>query len=186
MDDRNIIALYNQRNEQAIAETSCKYGEYCFSVAYNILSDAEDSEECVNDTWLRAWSAIPPAMPACLRLFLGKITRNLAFDRYKAVNRQKRGGGELAIALDEVAEFVPSALGVESQAEEKALIRSINQFLRSVSCRECNLFICRYFYGESAKAISQKYGLTEANVQKILSRTRLKLRTYLESEGYTI
>ena len=186
MDDRMILALYNRRDEQAIAETSRKYGEYCFTVANRILADEQDSEECVNDTWLRAWNAIPPAMPGCLRLFLAKITRNLAFDRYKAANRQKRGDGELTIALEELSECLPDGSSVELQVEEKELVRSINRFLRSIGERECNLFVRRYFYAEPVKDIALRFGLKEGNVQKILSRTRVKLRNYLESEGYAV
>lgn len=186
MDDRMILALYNRRDEQAIAETSRKYGEYCFTVANRILFDEQDSEECVNDTWLRAWNAIPPAMPSCLRLFLAKITRNLAFDRYKTASRQKRGGGELTVALEELCECLPDGCSVELQVEEKELVRSINRFLRSIGERECNLFVWRYFYAESVQEIARRFGLKEGNVQKILSRTRAKLRKYLESEGYAI
>lgn len=186
MDDRMILALYNRRDEQAIAETSRKYGEYCFTVANRILADEQDSEECINDTWLRAWNAIPPATPHCLRLFLAKITRNLAFDRYKAANRQKRGGGELTVALEELGECLPDGCAVETQAEEKELMQSVNRFLRSLSERDCNLFVRRYFYAESVQEIALRFGLKEGNVQKILSRTRVKLREYLESEGYAI
>ena len=165
MDDRSILELYNQRNEQAISETSRKYGEYCFSVANGILLNEQDSEECVNDTWLKAWNAIPPAMPNCLRLFLAKITRNLAFDRFKNARRQKRGGGEVALALEEISECLPDRCSVETQVEEEELMRAINRFMRSVSERDCNLFIRRYFYAESIKVIGLQFGLTEGTVQ---------------------
>lgn len=186
MDDRTIIDLYNQRNEQAISETSRKYGAYCFSIANRILSDEQDCEECVNDTWLKTWNSIPPAMPDCLRLFLAKITRNLAFDRFKELSRQKRGGREIPLVLEEMSECLPDHCSVETQVEEEELMRSINRFLRSVSKRECDLFVRRYFYAQSMRAIALNFGLTEGNVQKILSRTRAKLREYLESEGYTV
>ena len=186
MDDRQIIELYYRRDEKAILVTSQKYGEYCFSVANNILHSDQDSEECVNDAWLRTWNTIPPQNPACLRLFLAKITRNLAFNRFKEQNRQKRGGGVIIVALDEISDFLPSSDRVETQAEEEELIRAVNQFLRSISERDCNIFIHRYFYVETARMIADRYGLNESNVQKILLRTRNRLKRYLEAKGYTI
>lgn len=109
MDDKQIIELYWQRNEDAIHETSLKYGSYCYSIAHNILSNNEDSEECVNDTWLKAWNSIPPQRPVHLKMFLAKITRNLSFDKYKAGKAAKRGNGEIAVVLDELSECLPSS-----------------------------------------------------------------------------
>lgn len=186
MDDQQIIELYFARDENAIAETARKYESYCFSVANNILQSDQDTEECVNDTWLRTWNTIPPQKPGCLRLFLAKITRNLALNRLKERNRQKRGGGVILLALEEISEFLPASDHVETQAEEEELMRAVNRFLRSLSERDCNIFINRYFHVESTKAIAETYGLTESNVQKILLRTRNKLKHYLESEGHTI
>lgn len=185
MDDRQIIELYFDRDEKAIAETSQKYGIYCFTIANGILQSDQDAEECVNDTWLRTWNSIPPQKPNCFRLFLARITRNLALDKCKERSRQKRGGVVL-LALDEIDEFLPAPDRVETQAEEEELMRSINRFLRSLTERDCNIFINRYFHVESAKTIADKYDLTEGNVQKILLRTRNKLKRYLESEGYMI
>ncbi len=185
MDDRQIIELYNQRDEKAISETSDKYGSYCFAIAYNILSNEQDSEECVNDTWLRTWNAIPPQKPNCLRLFLAKITRNLSLDKYKAMNRDKRGG-KLTVALEEIEEFVPDAIGVESAIEEQEFMDAVNRFLRSLPEREGNIFIRRYFYVDSTEQIARRFGLTEGNVLRVLSRTRKKLKKHLESEGYTV
>ena len=186
MDDRQIIALYFARDEIAIAETARKYGTYCFSVANNILQSDQDAEECVNDIWIKTWNAIPPQRPNSLRLFLAKITRNLAFNRFKEQNRQKRGGSVIVVALEEIDEFLPSSDRVETQAEEAELMRAINRFLRSLSERDCNIFFNRYFHVESTRTIAKAYGLTEGNVQKILFRTRNNLKRYLESEGYTI
>ena len=186
MDDLQIITLYNQRNEKAIRETADKYGEYCFTVANNILFSREDSEECVNDTWLRAWNVIPPQFPDCLKLFLAKITRNLAFDRFKAMQRKKRGGAWLTQALEEIEEFLPSAERAETPAEEAEFMRTVNRFLRMISERDCNIFINRYFHAEAPKTIAKKYGITEAHVRKILSRTRSKLKIFLISEGYPV
>ena len=186
MDDRQIIEGFFRRDESAITELAQKYGGYCFAVANNILESDEDAEECVSDTWLQAWDSIPPEKPNCLRLFLAKITRNLAFNRIKAQNRQKRGGGTVTVALDEIDEFLPSSDRAETRAEEEALMQSVNRFLHTLPRRNCGIFIRRYFYVESAKTIAEKYGMTEGNVQKILFRTRIKLKHHLESEGYTI
>lgn len=186
MDDRQIIELYFARDERAIAQSAQKYGSYCFTVANNILQSERDAEECVNDTWVKAWNAIPPQRPEHLRLFLAKIVRNLAFNRLKEQNRQKRGGGAVVLALEEIDAFLPASDRVETQAEEAELMRAVNTFLRSLSGRDCNIFINRYFHVESTKAIAKAYGLTEGAVQKILLRTRNKLKRYLESEGYTI
>lgn len=179
MDDRQIIALYNQRNESAIEKSADKYGNYCFSIAINILNNEQDSEECVNDTWLRAWNTIPPQQPNYLKLFLAKITRNLSFNKYKEMNCQKRGGGEMKIALDEIGEIVSGTSDVESTLIEKELIQSINFFLHSLPEKHCNIFIKRYFHFDSTSKIALTYNLTEGNVLKILSRTRLKLKNYL-------
>ena len=184
MDDRQIIELYNNRDEKAISETSLKYGRYCFSIANNILCDHRDSEECVNDTWLGAWNSIPPHKPNNLKLFLGKITRNISFNKYKENNRQKRGGSEVALALDEISEVVADVHGVESEIEERVFMNAVNRFLESLSERDCSIFIRRYFNSDSVKKIALRYGMTETNVSKVLARTREKFRKYLRSEGY--
>lgn len=184
MEDVSIIALYNQRDEKAIEETSLKYGAYCYSIANNILSDVQDSEECVNDTWMRAWSTIPPSRPNSLKLFLAKITRNLSIDRYRSSNRLKRGRG-VSVALEEIRTFVPSR-DVDDEIERKELVTLLNTFLHSLPPRDSNIFIRRYFFVEEVSLIAEKYGLSESNVFKILSRTRGKLRRYLEKEGYSI
>ena len=184
MEDLSIIELYNQRDERAIEETSLKYGAYCYSIANNILADAEDSEECVNDTWMKTWNTIPPSRPNSLKLFLGRITRNLSIDRYRRSNRQKRGG-EVASALEEISAFVPSR-NLDEEIERKELVRAINAFLEGLPMRDCNVFIRRYFFVEDVSLIAKRYGLSEGNVFKILSRIRVKLKEYLEKEGYRI
>ncbi len=186
MDDQQIIKLYNERSEQAISKTSEKYGEYCFAIAYNILFNKQDSEECVNDTWLKIWNCIPPQKPNSFKIFIAKITRNIAFDKFRKMNRKKRGGNTITLALEEISEFLPSDTNVESQVYENELVKSVNRFLYSLSERDCNIFINRYFHVESIGIIANKYRLTESNVQKILSRTRMNLKKYLESEGYII
>ncbi len=186
MEDRQIITLYNQRDERAIAETSKKYEKYCYRISYDILYDDFDANECVNDTWFKTWNAIPPAQPNCLRLFLAKITRNLSLDRYKAKHRDKRGGGETALAYEEIGGTLADTRDLESEFEQNELLNVIEAFLQSLPKRECNIFIRRYFYMASTSEIAKRHGVSETNVHKILSRTRAKLRTELEKRGYTV
>lgn len=186
MDDKFIINLYNLRDENAIIETSKKYGKYCFSIADNILHCVQTAEECVNDTYLKTWNSIPPSRPNSLRLFLAKIVRNLAFDRYRETTRQKRGGGEIMLVLEEIKDFLPVSGQAETRVEEIEFMDSVNRFLRYAAKRERCIFINRYFHMESVKSIANKYNINENNVHKILSRTRTKLKQFLEEEGYTI
>lgn len=183
MRDEKILELYWRRDEAAIRETADKYGAYCHSVAGNILHSPEDCEECVNDTWLRAWNVIPPQCPRSLRMFLAKITRNLAFDRYKAQTAQKRSG-EIVLVLDELAQCVTSGVSTEDHVIAEELKQAVNRFVNALPRREANLFVCRYFFVQSAAQIGSRYGLSAGNVMVILSRTRQKLRAYLEKEGY--
>ncbi len=186
MTDDKIIALFQQRNERAIREACTKYGRYCFAIAENILHSREDSEECVNDTWFRAWRAIPPAHPARLKLFFARITRNLSLTRLKAKNADKRGSGETALILDELSEVLSGPEEVESKYLAKELARAVNRFACSLPERECNLFVRRYFYSEPIPVIAERYGLTARNVTVILSRTRSRLREYLKEEDFIV
>lgn len=186
MEDARIIELYWQRDESAISTTDTKYGSYCYQVAYNILSDRQDSEECVSDTWLRAWNVMPPQRPDKLKLFLAKITRNLSLDCLKARYAHKRGGGEMPLILDELQECVASDGNTESEFMARELHRDVNAFVRGLSEREGNLFIRRYFYCESVEAAARRYGLTAGNAAVILSRTRRKLKDFLEQKGYEV
>ena len=185
MDDKQIIELYFSRNEKAIEESSLKYGNYCYSIAYNILCDKLDREECVNDTWLKTWNTIPPQKPNYFKLFLAKITRNLSFDKLREKNSEKRGGAEL-VAFEEVEEFLSDTRDISAESEREELVKIINSFLCSLSARECNIFIRRYFYMASTADIAELYKLKESNVLVILSRTRKKLHKILDKEGYII
>lgn len=185
MDDSTIIELYWQRNENAIDETNKKYGNYCFTVANNILGNKEDSDECVNDTWLKAWNVIPPKRPDIFRTFLAKITRNLSFDRYKRANAAKRKG-EMRLILDELSECVSGGNTTDEALDTKILGESITRFLRTVPTRDRNIFIGRYFYAGAVSDIAEKYGITPNNASAILSRTRTKLREHLKKEGFEI
>ncbi len=186
MKDFSIIELYWQRDERAILESNRKYGSYCLTVAYNILNNAEDSEECVSDTWLGAWNTIPPARPDRLRAFFAKITRHFAIDRFRKVTAQKRGGGKTALVIEELEECVASYSDTETAFFQKEFERDISRFLRSLPKRERNIFLQRYFFVYSTADIAKTYGMKESNVLVILSRTRSKLKDFLRKEGYTL
>lgn len=184
MEDSQIIELYWQKNADAISETADKYGAYCFAIANNILHSAEDSEECVNDTWLHAWNAMPPQRPNVFRMFLAKITRNLSFNRFNARNVEKRGGGEITLVLDELAECLAGGMDVEAAYEAAELEQCIRCFVRSLPERERNVFVRRYFFTEPVAEIAARYGLTANHIMVILSRARKKLKLKLEKEGF--
>ena len=185
MDDKQIVALYWERSENAIAETQKKYGKYCRAIAASILSSELDAEECVNDTYLRAWQSMPPHKPSRLSTFLGKITRNLALNRYAHDRAQKRKG-EVELALEELAEVLPDPSSQGSPAEELVLRDAINRFVGSLSRQSRVIFVRRYFYLCPIKEIAKGMGLSENAVKVTLSRTRNKFRIYLEKEGISI
>lgn len=183
MTDEQILAAYLKRDEQAICESNAKYGSYCLAIAQRILQNQEDAKECVNDTWLRAWRAIPPERPANLKLFLAKITRNLSLNQYQAKTAQKRGGGEVPLILEELASCLGDPDGAESAYMAKELGGAINRFAHALPERECNLFLRRYFYSEPIAKIAARYGITSHHASVILSRVRKKLKDYLKMEG---
>lgn len=183
MNDQQIVALYWQRSEDAIRASQAKYGAYCHSIAASILASPQDAEECLSDTWLGAWNAMPPHRPSRLRLFLGKITRSLACDAVRAQCAQKRGGGAYTAALDELAECVPAVPGADQAVEDRELVRTVNRFLRTLRPRDCNVFLRRYWYAEPLEDIGARYGLNVNTVKTSLFRTRRKLKAYLEKEG---
>ena len=184
MEDSKIIELYWARDELAIKQSEEKYGTYCFSVANNILSDGGEAEECVNDTWLKAWGAMPPNKPGNLKLFLAKITRNLAINQYNKRKSAKRGN-DFCIILDELAELeFSNGESTEDEYIKKEFSEALNIFLGIISARERCIFVRRYFYAESSAKIAEKYGEKESNVNLILFRIRKKLKNYLEKEGF--
>lgn len=186
MEDNGIIHLYWDRNEQAIRATSEKYGHYCKSIAKNILNSEEDAEECANDTWLNAWNAMPEHWPEQLSVFLGKITRNLAFNRYHYNRAEKRGGGEITLVLDELADCVSGVDGTEQIFDRQELGKAVNLFVRSLSGKKRNIFVRRYWYADSVSEIAKDYGMTRGAVSKALERTRKQLRIYLTERGFEI
>ena len=183
MDDNAIIDLYFKRSEQAITETDTKYGRYCYSIAYNILSNREDSEESVSDTYMTAWNTIPPRHPSFLGAFLGKVTRHISIDRWRKSSAKKRGGGEIILALEEL-EACADVNNTESIVEQKELTKVLNRFLASLPETERNVFLCRYWYLDSIPAISEYSGFTQSKITSMLHRTRGKLRKRLCEEGW--
>ena len=182
MNDIMIIDLYYSRNEQAIKETDIKYGKLCFNLADNILRNHQDSEECVNDTFLGAWNSIPPQKPENLPVYLGKITRNLALNRYKRNSAVKRGSGQVEIALSELENCIPDQTGVDKTVEEKLLAAAINRFLHTQSKIKRNIFVRRYWYLYSIKEIADAYEMSESKVKSVLFRMRYELKEHLVKE----
>lgn len=182
MEDHAIIDLYWSRDPDAIQRTSEKYGGYCRTIAQNILPDRRDTEECLNDTWLGAWNAMPENRPGLLAPFLGKITRNLAFTRWRAGHTEKRGRGELPLVLDELADCASTEDTLQT-LEAAELEEAVNRFLRTLPERECSVFLRRYWFMEPMADIARRYGMREATVRTGLFRSREKLRRHLEKEG---
>ena len=180
MEDEKIIGLFWERDENAILETKTKYGKYCYTIAYNILNSREDSDECVNDTLNSAWNAIPPAKPTKLQSFLARITRNIAIDRYRYDNAQKRDTN-IKSAIDEYFECIPN--GNAPIEDEVMLSQAINGFLFSLETKERVIFLRRYWYSMSVKDIAKGMHVSENHISVILHRTRSKFKDYLTKEG---
>ena len=182
MDDKQIVALYFDRNEQAIAETETKYGKYCYAIAIGVLSMHEDAEESVNDTWIDAWNSMPPHRPSILSTFLGKITRRIAIDKWRHRTAEKRGGGEIPLVLDELEDCIAHDSDVEKTLEKQRLEEVINRFVHKLPEKDQKVFLCRYFYMDSIESICRQFGFSESKVKSILHRTREKLRRVLKEE----
>ena len=185
LQDEQIIDLYWARNEQAVEESSLKYGAYCRTIAWNILFSREDSEECVNDTWLNAWNAMPPNRPSFLKAFFGRITRNLALNRYEREHAEKRGGGEVPLALEELSECIADPTA-QNGAGGLAIRELMDSFLSGLKPEERKLFVGRYWYLRSVKELAKAYGLGESKVKMTLLRSREKLKTLLAKEGVAV
>ena len=183
MEDSQILALYFARSENAIQETDRKYGRYCYRIAYSILASRQDSEESVNDTYLSAWNSIPPRKPTRLATYLGRLTRNISIDRWRGTNAQKRGGGEAALALEELTECVSGQPGIEEQMIQREIVASLNRFLASLSADERTVFLCRYWYVNSMEEIARKTGFSLGKIKSMLHRTRKNLAASLQKEG---
>ena len=177
LSDADIVSLYLARDESAIEHTARVYGHYCLSVAMNILNSPPDAEECVNDTWLKTWNSIPPQKPTILRLFLGKITRNLAIDRYR---QRKLRNKEFELTLEELAEILPAP------EEDSHLPMLLAGFLEELPAEERNLFVLRYWHGHSVARLAKAFRIKPNNLSARLYRTREKLRAYLAERGYHV
>ena len=184
MNDKNIVDLYFNRDEEAITQTDKKYGRYCYSIAYNILMSREDAEESVSDTYMTAWRAIPPRRPSVLSTFLGKITRHISIDRWRERVATKRGGGEVPLALEELNDCVAGMQNVEMEYERKEIVKAYVKFLDTLPITERRVFLCRYWYVDSVEAIAEKFGFSQSKVKTMLYRTRKKLRKTLWEEGF--
>ena len=186
MTDESIVNLYWDRNESAITETDLKYGRYCFSISYNILSNKEDSDECVNDTYNAAWNSMPPQRPVILSAFLGKIVRNISLNRYKELNAQKRGGNQIELILDELGEIASDTPGPDDRVIQTHLVKAINGFLAGLPSEKRIMFVRRYWYADDIGAIAKRMGMSANNVSVELRRIRLKLRGYLIERGFDV
>ena len=186
MDDAKIIQLFWDRSQDALTEVQSKYGQYCFSIANNVLSDSLDSEECVNDCLLKAWNSIPPARPDSLKAYLGKIVRNLALDRLTYRNAEKRGGGQVPLVLDELSECVSGNGQPGDAVEASETAAAINRFLEGLDPVKRKVFVRRYWYLDPVADIAKRYGLSTASVKTMLFRLRGELAAYLKKEGIEI
>lgn len=186
MDDAGIVALYWARDEEAIRESAAKYGTYCRAIAERILDSREDAEESVNDTWAGAWNSIPPQKPELLSAYLGKLTRRIALKRLRGRLAGRRGGGQLALALEELADCVPGGQTAEEALDARELGRLIDRFLDGLPETEMRVFVCRYWYLDSLAEIAARFGFSQSKVKSMLYRTREKLRARLQKEGYFI
>lgn len=186
MSDEQIVALYWKRDERAIKETDIKYRKFLLSVAYNIVRDICDSEECLNDTYIGAWNAIPPARPTLLQAFLATIMRRTAIDCYKAKKRQKRMVSELTVSLSEVEDFLSDDDDMYSQIDAIELGRVISDFVRSLSERRMYIFMSRYYIARPIKEIAKLLGCSESTVNKEIAAIKCDLKEKLEKEGYVL
>ena len=177
--------MYWNRDESAIRESDAAHGAYCFAVAMNVLANREDSEECVSDTWLRAWNVIPPQKPDRLRCFLARITRNLAIDRYRKRTAEKRSEN-MNTVIDELEGILSGNESVESEMDRHELTESMNRFISSLSPRDRQIFIRRYFWCEDVMKIAAAMGLKRNSVNVMLHRMRNRLKTHLTKDGWEV
>ncbi len=185
MEDSAIIALYFDRNEDAIRETDKKYGAFCRKVAFNILSVNEDTEECISDTYMKVWNLIPPERPIKFMAWLGKIVRNTALGMYTKLHAKKRFNG-MELMLDELSDCIPSDVSLEKELEDKEITEAINTWLKSISTEERYLFIRRYWYGDAVNELAKQQKVSPHTITQRLYRIRERLKVYFEKEGIAI
>ena len=186
MEDAEIVELYWARDEDAVGQTKTKYGAYLNRVAYNILSDLEDSQECVSDTLLAAWRSMPDNRPKNLRTYLGKITRQVSIDLYRRRNRMKRYASEYAISLEELGDSFTDGRTPEDELNARLLTETVNCFLRTLPDEARNTFIGRYYFFDSVKNVARYCGMSESKCKSMLYRTRQSLKVYLQKEGFDL
>ena len=184
MNDQQIVQLFFQRNEHAIAETRKQYGAYCLSIVRHLLYDPQDAEEALQDTWLAAWNSIPPHQPVLLRTYLGKIARRTALKKVREKHALKRGGGELPLVLDELLECLTDEHSIEKVLDAKELKQSVERFLTQLNQTERRVFLCRYWYLDSIESIAERFGFSQSKVKSMLQRLRKRLCDRLVKEGY--
>lgn len=184
MEDQQIIEMYLQRDENALAQTAQKYSAYCRTVAVRILRDPEDAAEALNDTWFAAWNSIPPHIPAHLQSFLGRLTRNISLKRVRAENAKKRGTAEMRVVFEEIESWLRSGQDVEQEISEQALAETINAFLGSISETERYVFVRRYWYMQPVSEIAAAHGFSESKVKSMLFRIRKRLYAKLKKEEF--
>ena len=186
MDDQEIIARLFARDEEGLTAARERYGGYCAAVARSLLKDQRDQEECLSDTWLRAWNAIPPQRPRSLGAFLAKITRNLAINRLRDGNAQRRGGGQVPLALEELEECVSPDGSPEGELDRQAAVEALERFLDTLPPRQREVFLRRYWHLDTIEDIARRTGWSKSRVSTTLHRLRLRLREHLIQEGIDI
>ncbi len=186
MEDSRIVQLFWDRDQEAVSAAEEKYGPYCSAVASNILESEQDAEECVNDTWLRAWNAMPPQRPGILSAFFGKLTRNLSLDRWRRLKAAKRGGSQVEVALHELEDCLPDHHRPDEELEAGETAAIISAFLRRYPEEDRALFVRRYFHLEPLDSLARRFGLSAGQVKSKLHRMRQKLRAELEREGVAV
>lgn len=184
MEDKTIIDLYWNRSEEAITQTDRKYGRYCYSIAYQILTNQQDAEESVSDTYMAAWNHIPPTRPTVLSTFLGRITRNISISRWRAMGAQRRGGGEMTVTLNELEECISGKQSIENDYIAKEALKVLNRFLETLPKENRMVFMRRYWYLDPIANIAANYGYSQSKVKTMLHRDRQKLKQMLKKEGY--
>ena len=186
MDDQEIIARLFARDEEGLTAARARYEPYCAAVARSLLNDPRDQEECLSDTWLRAWNAIPPQRPRSLGAFLAKITRNLAINRLRDGNAQRRGGGQVPLALEELRECVSPEGSPEGELDRQAAEEALNRFLDGLPPLQREVFLRRYWYLDSIEDIARRAGWSKSRVTTTLHRLRVRLRAHLIQEGIDV
>jgi len=186
MEDSEIIDLFVARNESALRETQSKYGGYLYTIAYNILANNEDSGECVNDTYMKAWQTIPPTIPASLRAYLGTVVRNIAITVFRRRGNLSNGGSQYALSLDELGECVSGGETPQEKADSNLLGQCISGYLRTLPVQTRDIFVCRYYFCDPINDIAGYFGASESKIKSSLYRTRKGLKEYLKKEGFDV